>query len=90
MTTDEAAKRLDVPRTTLIKWAAKNGIKRVKGTHGIMTYVLEDDDLVRFQAREQGKNKGKGWPRGKSRKDDKNQENVNKEDVIGENGRDSQ
>lgn len=60
MTCEEAAKRANVSLPLARKWAAKNNVKRVKVSGGILAYDWSEEDLQRFLNRPT--KRGRPWP----------------------------
>ena len=60
MTCEEAAKRANVSLPLARKWAAKNNVKRVEVSGGILAYDWSEEDLQRFLNRPI--KRGRPWP----------------------------
>ena len=60
MTCEEAAKRVNVSLPLARKWAAKNNVKRVEVSGGILAYDWSEEDLQRFLNRPT--KRGRPWP----------------------------
>ena len=60
MTCEEAAKRANVSLPLARKWAAKNNVKRVEVSGGILAYDWSEEDLQRFLNRPT--KRGRPWP----------------------------
>ena len=63
MTCEEAAKRANVSLPLARKWAAKNNVKRIEVSGGILAYDWSEEDLQRFLNR----NTHRGTPAHKKR-----------------------